>query len=905
MSYRDDDDNEFERPTRNRHSGGGRRTAPDDDMGMEKTDFSTVKLVGDDGRFFGMKVSASTASSLNMFSQTLIPWARRTLSGKGEIIARDFAKTHLGHNTVEAMRFGNTASDAIGYATIFAPQIAQVGTNLYESTRAMNDLRKAVTPVIKGTKKHASIEAVFGDGDNDLFRHARAKINGLFWQRMIKTATGAVAAVPQLMLWSDERKVANKERDRRQTIEKLNDGNISIDEAVKLFEEEMGHNGFNAGRLEEVRGKLLDKLVATKREEYLNAFKEFERKEGSKIARELKVEIGDKHSTDPFDTEKRKRYDVPALPEDLKDVSDPKNAERRKRYDKLFDDGIKNATKRLTRRKFIESRGGAFDDSWLEDVDFGKASYSRHGSRHQQADGRKTIRAQLEERVNKAFDQKSGIDAKEAVAAKGGEEDKFLNGKSIKEFAYSLGGGMAGDVVSNFIGSKGMEKYLKPQALDYVLNLCNALVTSDEGQTPDMVPGFGDGSETVPSMSFAQAVHTIFQKNQEDGMTYAKDSQKWGLIAGREFEHFEKARWDDEAIQQMDDSELTSYEYAVKHIAHRLKQGQMGVEALEVLVGDRNIKLVHKNGKSFGPKSIQGSVEKVKEAIGKTIEEQTVRFRPRHEMSEEQVAQTLGELPFTEEELKVAFGPSGLKGEERAFFFTLVDALVPDSKVLCAKTGMNEKTCETLRKESQVRFGALLDAAIMEMAEPEQLAAVTLGEEEKASITSLAEKAQAEGKDIAEIADKKDLRTAEVAVAGLVLAESKEPHKEGEEKQGFWQRMVARAGKAKEAKALAKEEAAHEDKHARHARHGGDDGESLDGYGEEKHSYASRVKKHSKEDDRDHLMDELAEGAGRDDGFDENTSKKKYSHLGKRDFHAHASRHDHRKNADLDVRGLG
>jgi len=124
--------------------------------------------------------------------------------------------------------------------------------------------------------------------------------------------------------------------------------------------------------------------------------------------------------------------------------------------------------------------------------------------------------------------------------------------------------------------------------------------------------------------------------------------------------------------------------------------------------------------------------------------------------------------------------------------------LVPDSKVLCATTGMNEKSCENLRKEAQARFGKLLSAGIEELVEtlaehPEHLDKLTLGSEEKEKISALAEKAKEQDRDIIDVAEKDELRLAEAALAGAMMAESKEP----EEKRGFWQRLVARSMRPK------------------------------------------------------------------------------------------------------------
>jgi hypothetical protein len=780
--------------------------------------FSTT--VSDDGRFFGIKLSPELASSLNAVRGGLLDWARRKGEHYGVPLAEKIAKG-LGAEEAKAKHISGHAGDVIGYSIIFSSEILSIGRHIRDATKMLNDLRAAVRPISRSGDKQSVAPL---SGDNEVVANARKKINGLFWQRLAKTATGAIATAPAVYSKINEQSARNAKRKRDAAYQKAKDS-----QDPKALEELEKSSPDAPAKLEaEKHEKLLRKTIDTRRAEYEARFVEFEKANKGAATEEVKKLLDgltetNVHSTSYRDKLENSGFDVSYL---SKQLDQGIYNSRTGRYDPPTKDQIKQAVvhfkdinsgnladiaDRALKTRFVAKEEVALDDGW-------KKFFAKDHT-----GDKLTIKQKTEKELNEL--RKSHL----AEQDHDNRSHKHGNNETdIGKVAAGFGAAVASELATNALGGKTLDKYLQPIALDRILHLRRELEKAGDNP-PDQVPAIAIGkNKNDKDKSYVHYVHDIFQQHQRDCGRPE--------IGDRFFEHFEKARWDDSAIQQMKDEELTAYEFAVKTIAKRIKDGRMDAIALISLVGDKQKKIVRDDAKSFGPRGAGKDDKAIKDAIKRIVDEQTMLLHAGQQHTDEQFNNKLGDFIFSIADLKRALETQEIDKHERAFIFTIFSDVVGSDSKLCQQLNISDKRCQELRGECKESFNTMLDGAVTVLADMLENDAegtkkkLQLTDKQAELILSLEERQKQENKNVADITeDKEQIKSLETIVANAAMSFGKTPVGKDEEgkPEGFWQRLIAAARKPKQAETketvaeAAEEATSHTDK-VRHSGHKAD-----------------------------------------------------------------------------------
>lgn len=765
----DNDDYEYS----GSHKGSGRKSRDPDSYSMrtsfDHTSSFDTAVLSEDGRFLGMKMTPEMLEKARWMYSTGLPIA-------SEWVER-FATKH----------FNSKVGNAAAFGVIFADQIIEFFHNTYSSAQSLNNLRLAVKPLSNtvGAAHTAPLS-----GTNEVVANARGKINGIFWNNNIQTVAGTVNTFPAL--YNKITKHQAKQDELKATHE-FQSAKGDVDKQAAILEREItvGGNKLGMDTIELHAAK--EKMIELRRKSYEAKFKEFEKVNYDAAKKELRDIIKKLNPKDvSYGTKalEREGFEVDRLKDNLKSYY--KNGERVERTKKEIEDAVdkfkdaaekqmKGLIERKLKAKYVRQHG-AFDHEWQEYL----GNDRNYGA---------TIRSQLEQKVEdlskhhqKAQEEMKALEAKSAVSD-----------ETARQMA-SAGAGFLAGVISqqlrNMFGGKALEKYAQPIALDRILHLRRTLENGKD-HPPEEVPPIAKSKDM--DMGYAKYVHTIFQQHQ-------KDSNRTE-IGDRFFEHFEKARWNDDAIQKLSDDELTPYELAVKMIAKRVKDGRMDAIALVELVGDRNRKIVRADGRSFGPEGAGKDEAAVKESIHKLIDEKTAILQGGKEQTEEQVNDSLGNFIFSVDDLKKALDSDALEPRQRAFIFTVFSDVVGSDEKLCQKIGVTPARCQELRTNAKESFNELLDGAVNVLADliehhPDIIEKqLKLTEKEKKLILSLAERINEEGKDVADtVENREELKSLETVVANATLALDKTDIEDEGKPKSFWQRLVTSSKQPKKAK---------------------------------------------------------------------------------------------------------
>lgn len=727
----------------------------------QTSDFSTT-TISKDGRFLGIKLSQEMASQLRQFYPALLDWGRR----KGEEIttpaAKKFATKILGATEERAIHFAGKTSNIVGYSVILSNQLFDIGSNVYDSTQSLNELRQAVKPLSR-TGAASSVAPL--SGDNEVVANARTKIKDLFWKRLAQTASGAIAVAPALYSKITEQRIRNKERDE----------NLEIDRLLASKDEKAIDEYFNKHALSEVRvgsAKLdtqtLEGIIERRRLKYLKEFEDFTERNEKAVAETLHNEVLLTPENIKTRLGKLTNYGVSSYYIDnvRRELHKP-NADVKKIISEInstIKDDLELKIDERLRAKFVAQHSqGAFDGEW--------ARYLPDSDRR-----KPTIKDSIVQKLTK--NNKNSL------------EDDLYNNKhghsehssDLGKMAAGLGAGLAAEVLTKKLVGKQLEKYNQPIALDRILHLRRVLEQS-KSNPPEQVPNIGGNGE----LSYTRYVHEIFQQHQRD-LGRAE-------IGERYTENLDKVRWDDSAILQLPDEQLSAYEHAVKTIAKRIKDGRMDAIALIDLVGDLHKKIVRSDGHSFGPLGIGKDDAVVKAAINKIIDEKTALLRADQKQTDAEFNEKLGDFVFSIGDIKQALESKDMDPTHRAFIFAVFSEVVGSDEQITKKLKINKDRVDGLRKEINTQFTDMLDAAVKTLAEmlekdPEGLKKLLkVTEKEQQLIASLAEQVINNGKHVADITENRDDRKAietVVANAAMVLDKGQDNKPEG-----FWQKLVS------------------------------------------------------------------------------------------------------------------
>ncbi len=745
-------------------NGGGREHFGD------TSGFSTT-LMSKDGRFLGIKLSPELASQMNFFFNTSLDWVRKKAEKHGVPVVEKFATKFVDFKPAELTKFRDRAATTIGYGVILSNQLASIGTNIYASMHSLSELRSAVRP-LENSAGGAALS-----GNNEVVANARAKINGLFWHRLSNTVADAIGTAPALMSKWNEQKAKNE------TSKMVRDfaSAQNSDDVAKLYEKKVtpGAAVADADAVKMAGGR--EMFIARKRAEYEHEMAEFVSKNKAAIEARYKKTL-DEISPENIRGKIEELQGLGINAWEVKNALQSRrgNAEQQAQHMKAVVDNIRSDAmaniayyaEEHARGEFVGMRG-AFDQRHTKYLD--------HSGRHSQ-----TISGMLN----------SKIDELHAAHRNAQNEPADPNGVGVA--AASLGATFVAEITKNAIGGKGLEKYEQPVALDMILHMRRVLEKSGDSP-PDMMPGMNNSKYHNHEMSYAQFVHKIFQEHQQDS--------RFTQIGNRFVEHLREARWDDAAIQATPDDQLNPYEFAVKTISKRIKDGRMDAIALVGLVGDKQKKIVRDDGRNFGPRGAGKDDKAQKAAILKIIDEQTIMLHAAQKQTDEQVHEKLGNLVFSVEDIKTALTSKTIDPQERSFIFTVFSNVIGDDAQLSNMVGLTADQTKALRAETTANFNQLLDGAVNVLADmidtdPAILdKKVKLTAAEKDMIRGLAGRMQEEGKDVADLAaNREEIKMLETAVvnAAMALDKNASGHVESGKPDSFWQKVVAATKKPKQ-----------------------------------------------------------------------------------------------------------
>lgn len=723
--------------------------------------FSTIGL-SDDGRFLGIKVSQDLASQLRTFYPVLLDWARRKGEKHGIPLAEKFATKVLDYKPADVKKFGGKAGNVIGYGIILSNQLMDIGRNVYDSMHSLRDLRTAVRPL-----EHSAGASVLS-GNNEVVANAREKINGVFWTRLMNTATGAIATAPTLMTKWNEQKHSIEERKLEHALEGAKKDPDKIADVLQNKVAVGGVMDVDAANMKAGVAKLIERERAAYKSR-MDAFVKEHKPAVEKEIQEAIKGITAENLRSRIRTLDYLGIETEVLENALKNRWNQKLQRYTRPDDKeiqeyitIFERDMSNSfghyADDAVKRRFVR-QNDPFDD---------EQAYLLGDER-----SRGTIKSQIEKKIH---------DLQEAHEKKKHEPQ---DPNSVGTMAASLGAGFVAEMTTNSLGGKKVEKYQQPVALDLILHLRRELEKAGD-TCPDMVPGYHLGKRNDQDMGYARFVHKIFQEHQQDC--------KRAAIGNRFTEHLSEARWDDAAIQAMPDDQLNAYEYAIKTISKRIKDGRMDAIALVGLVGDKQKKIVRDDGRSFGPRGAGKGDKAQKEAILKIIDEQTIMVHSAVKQTDEKIHEKLGDLVFSVDDLKKAFTSHDMDPQQRSFIFTVISNIVGDDDKLGHMLGLTADQTKALRAERAANFNQLMDGAVSTLADmieqqPEVLEQkLKLTAQEKDMIRGLAGRMHAEGKDVADLAaNREEVQQLETTVANATMAlDNANP-------KGFWAKLVSAA----------------------------------------------------------------------------------------------------------------
>ncbi len=657
---------------------------------LEKTDLASTLQNTLKSRFAGMEVDPATQNMMNFLLYQFVPYASEQVEKHGVKFLRDTAITSgITKDLSVANTIGKKYAPLLAYATVLAEPIISLGASAYDATNRVNDLRKALTPISKSNHKFASVEAIFGS-NNEVVQNARGKIYSNLYADFTGVLARSIVSIPMVMA------IRGRAHERAKLQAEEVDLELAHSDPKKLEEyilkQVKGGSSVHTS-VEDLKFKQIKEM----REAYHKEFETYKNgTEGKKALdeitkrfasdREFARQAGVEHLFFERGEEYKPRHDFA-----------DKDARREafRRNSSLVKDNpeLERQLDKQLKYRFVEDvkYGKAFDHTWVE------SKLDRYGRRIQ--DERKTGPSTVEESIEHVYSA-----MQDKLLGKKAAAEQELKGHGGKDSGVDIMNQMLAGVAAIagtqldklFVGDKRKELN-KPIAMELIMHLKKVL---EESPGAGSIPNLG---ERAGDSSYVKYVHEVFQQHQMDC--------KKAEIGERYFDKLKASRFDDEAIFQMRDEDLSAYEVAIKHIARALKEGQMDAAALINLVGQR--KIVQKDGKHFGPKGSDSKKEGVLEEINK----QCACIAAHKELSGEQLSELLSNLVFTEEDIKAGFAANGaFKGEERAFLFALLDAQIKDVEAMKKLTGLGESEMANLRKQSASHFAEHFDAAIATIA---------------------------------------------------------------------------------------------------------------------------------------------------------------------------------------------
>ena len=886
--------------------------------------FST--MLSDDGKFFGVSLSPELKSQLDR----LYPVALPIITEKAELAA--------------TRALGPKYGSAVGWGIALSEQIYKVGENLYNSTKSANDLRVAVQPLARANSQSHQLAPL--SGSNEVIANARAKISSVFWQRMVDTAVSTIGAAPAIMMKVNQRSKITANHNLEKEIEEAA-GDV---QKLKALQEKRLNgtltsnepNGKKVASAKDLRAANA-MLIEEREAEYIAKFKDYKAKRKDGFVKDLEEALKitpDNVSLKTRDLEKMGINTEP-LKASLKGkerrdpangnyyLDAPKDAVEEKAVIDKFIATIKGngaipkggkgykapAGKSLDRyvdeglRQEYAQKEGAWDETWRPS-----------GSRRTGEKDEPTLKSQLQSDIKKLEEETRKLENEALSASKNGGHGagKKDDMKDIVNLGWGIAASFTREVAGNLFGGGAHEQYKKPLALDRILHLRRSVEQPKDNpnwavpeEVPPLVQDNGKRGEKVDkekSLSYTQYLHEmVFQQHQKDCHRVE--------IGERFTQHFDKVKWDDQKIQEIPDEELSSYEFALKTLAKRVKDGRMDAIALIDLVGDTSgKKIVQNDGRSFGPQGAGKDEKDIKDAILKLIDEKSALMQTAQVKTEEQVNDKLANFVFSVDDMKKALETDTLDVEQRAFVFTMFSDVVGSDAKLCEKLGINNERCRELRKESQEHINQTLDSVVSVIAEmvdkdPDSLEkTLKITDKEKKLVKSLAAHGREDGKHAVDLTkDREEMELLKTLSANATMILDKDQAAKPAEAGApvtFWQRVK---NKIEELKNKPKEEPKSSAKH---------DDDGFDKLSKLKSSSLKDSKDEKKDKFKDDFDDDFgderkssAKGESKDSSkssykshnpFDDGDDMEKpsFSHRDKLGKHGHDKHHDKDEHSD-------
>jgi len=657
-------------------------------------------MIDDEGRFLGMQLSPETAKQLREFLPV------------GLVLAADY-----GHDFVSRTAGEKWAKPA-GFAIALSEQIILTLKNVVELTTSLSKLNATMKPLARAASKDDLSIAPL-TMNNEVIASARSKIMDIFSQRMIDTLVSTIGAAMAIITVAGKKGTEIKSTKALQEMEeaaKTGDPNKLADQMKNSLHsggKEGTHKGWSAKQISDAEKIVID----SERQLYREAYNDFKTKNLTAVEENLRSELNKLNVGEhEFQLKTLKQLGLPtdSLSQNIANIKRPPYRGQTPKDDAAIDKEIEDAINKF--RNSVLSKGKIKQDYVVESI---KKKYVReHGAfdsefKPYDEDSRPTLESELKKQLQAL---KTQVEEHKKAQVKTEEKEGGLIKKTI-DSALAFASGLFREVAQSLIGGKALSQLKKPIASDRIVHLIQIMDSKGEVDwtPPNEVPPISnkegkrgsDSSDGVfKSVSYSQYITEVFQQNQKD--------YKRAEVGDRFLVNFKKEKWNDDAIQHLPDEKLSAFEYAIKHITKRIKDGRMAPAALVFLVGDSHgKKLVQSDGQTFGPKGAGKDDAAVKEAILKIIDDNTSSLdKP---VTAEQLSEKMSNWLFKPEEVKQVLESKEVDPQWRNFTFKLFSDVIGNEGVVCEKLGIKSERCQELRKASK-EFSERLDGLISVLA---------------------------------------------------------------------------------------------------------------------------------------------------------------------------------------------
>ena len=719
-----------------------------------------------DGRFLGMPMPKEMLDEIHKYLPILLIY--------GATGAQKWAS--------EQSWGGPGVGKAVGISVALIDQIASTIQNLYFLTTSLSNLHATMKPAAKAAGKSSALTM-----DNEAIQDLRGKILSAFTTRMIDTiisSTGSIFAIAEVMKKVD---VIDRSIEKTKALQATGGDPKKIADVLEAEAYGVGAAALtaeNKALTSEQMQKAYEEVALRQQQRFNEGFSKFKAEESGKLAENLLEEVKSLTKENweiHIGRLKNNGLDVSSLENSINEL---KKAELRQ---SLPNGKALTSSVDSTKPFNLEDEIGLKIEKWKPLFTNDKSPYlksvveetlkKQYAVDHGTFNREQVIKSLTEQ--NKAREQ-----LQKEVSATKEKTDVEKSLPHIITVAKGWFSGLARNFLVGLVGGTALEKLKKPLAAERIAHLDKILThpkNDPDWKPPERVPSMEDRAKKqsgdsrnnreglTDTMGYTQFIHEIIQTHQ--------NTRGRAEVGERFFQHFENAEWRDNKIQEMKDSELTPYEYALKHVTKRILDGKLAVSSLLELVGNkRGNKIVQSDGRTFGPAGSGADDASAKAAILKLIDDYSMSINTSKELTPEELSKKKGQLLFSEKDLKEKLEAKDTDPEYRAFIFRLYSDAIGSEPTVCKELGINAERCGQLRKEC-ADFNFMMDGVLGTLEQklqelqddPKALEAfleiLKLTPAERELITSLNERKRKEGGNVPDLTKKPEDTEALYALA--------------------------------------------------------------------------------------------------------------------------------------------